>query len=107
MLLQVSRHNGSLLWGKLRRAHREEPSKGLWLPAAAVRGSLTERPLYSDYTSWCASNGVTPKQQRAFTVAMQRKGYAYESRWLNGKTVRGFAGVEVSAKRPFAMTHDG
>ena len=85
----------------LKAEHRElVDNVGAWLAESTVKGTYSAvSTLYSDYTSWCASNGVTPKQQRAFTVAMQRKGYAYESRWLNGKTVRGFAGVEVRIGR--------
>ncbi|MBU6382590.1 MAG: hypothetical protein KGR21_09325 [Proteobacteria bacterium] len=94
----------------IKAEHRElVDNVGAWLAENTVEtnGYSSVATLYGDYTSWCEDSGVTPKQQKAFTLALQRKGCVYDRRTLNGKTVRGFAGVEVSPKRPFAMTHDG
>lgn len=94
----------------LKAEHRElVDNVGAWLSENTIKtnGYSSVAALYGDYTSWCEDSGVTPKQQKTFTLALQRKGCVYDRRTLNGKTVRGFAGVEVSPKRPFAMTHDG
>jgi putative DNA primase/helicase len=85
----------------IKAEHRELVDNiGAWLAENTVKAEFsTVSTLYSDYTAWCTSNGVTPKQQKAFTLALRRKGYAYDVRKLSGKTVRGFSGLAVAVIR--------
>jgi len=85
----------------IKAEHRElVDNVGAWLAENAIKAEFsTVSTLYTDYTSWCASNGVTPKQQKAFTLALRRKGYSYDVRKLSGKTVRGFSGLAVAVIR--------
>lgn len=84
----------------LKAEHRELVDNiGAWLAESTVAGEFSAvSTLYSAYASWCKDCGVSPKQQKAFTLALSRKGLTYEIRKLSGKTVRGFAGVAVAFK---------
>jgi putative DNA primase/helicase len=78
-------------------AHRElVDNVAAWLSENTTTGDYsTVAALYSDYSSWCDDNGVSPKQQKSFTIALQRKGYGYGIRKQNGKTVRCFDGIAI------------
>ena len=77
---------------------------GNWLEESTESGAhhfCAGAELYASYRSWCDSNGVTPKQQRALTEALQRKGYQYGTKRLDSaekllrKKARGFHGLRV------------
>lgn len=78
-------------------AHRElVDNVGAWLSENTTTGDYsTVAALYGDYSTWCDGNGVAPKQQKSFTIALQRKGYGYGIRKQNGKTVRCFDGIAI------------
>lgn len=67
-----------------------------WLDECCVPGSYTSTSsLYYSYENWCKGNGVTPKRQKGFTQALQRKGYGYDIKKVNGKTLRVVTGIEI------------
>lgn len=51
--------------------------------------------LYGSYERWCNTNGVTPKLQRGLTEALQRKGFGYEVKKVEGKTIRVVIGLTL------------
>jgi putative DNA primase/helicase len=51
--------------------------------------------LYGSYERWCNTNGVTPKLQRGLTEALQRKGFGYEVKKINNKTIRVVIGLTL------------
>jgi putative DNA primase/helicase len=90
---------------EIKASHRELVDNiGAWLAENTTTGDCYSPflTLYGDYSSWCDDNGVSPKQQKAFTQALKHKGYACERKTINKATVRGFVGVELRAKRPFS-----
>ena len=67
-----------------------------WIDECCKPGEFTgTSALYSSYQNWCKDNGVTAKRQKGLTSSLQRKGYGYMHKWLNGKTVRVVTGVEL------------
>lgn len=71
---------------------------GNWLEESTEEGDhhfCAGAELYASYSSWCTANGVTPKQQRALTEALQRRGYRYDRQRVHGQLVRGFYGLLV------------
>lgn len=82
---------------RVKAAHRAElDNVKVWIDECCMPGEFTgTSALYSSYQNWCEENGVTPKRQRGLTQALQRKGYGYAIRKLNGKTVRVIEGIEL------------
>jgi putative DNA primase/helicase len=82
-----------------KRAQRDQlDAVGTWLEESTESGAhhfCAGAELYASYSSWCDENGVTPKQQRALTEALQRRGYRYDRQWVHGQRVRGFYGLRV------------
>jgi putative DNA primase/helicase len=52
--------------------------------------------LFSSYADWCKNNGVTPKQQKALSQSLKRKGFPDKVVKQNGKATRGFNGLTIS-----------
>ena len=51
--------------------------------------------LYHAYAEWCKDNGITPKQQRAFSLSLKGKGFDYSRRRTKGKITRVICGIEL------------
>lgn len=57
-------------------------------------GFMTNAAIYISYETWAKSNGVTPKKQRALTIALKRRGLnAGKSKKIEEKTHRGCYGI--------------
>lgn len=56
----------------------------------------TNSELYPSYFDWCKLNGVTAKQQKAFSQSLKRKGLSDKVIKRNGKAVRGYGGIKVN-----------
>jgi putative DNA primase/helicase len=72
---------------------------GAWLDECAkvdADGFCTNKDTYRSYRDWCESNGITPKQQKGLTQALERKGYKRTKRLADGKQSRGFSGFSVA-----------
>lgn len=52
--------------------------------------------LYTSYNNWCKANGVSPKQQKAFSQALKHKGYTDKLVKHQGKPKRGFYGLQIT-----------
>lgn len=80
--------------------HRGElDNVSAWLDECATVDKdafCTFQNAYSSYRVWCEGNGVTSKQQRGLTEAIERKGYGRTKRLSNGKQARGFVGFSVA-----------
>ncbi len=61
-------------------------NEGIWTATSA---------LYSSYERWCNQNGVSAKQQRGLTEALQHKGFGYDRKKAEGKTIRVITGVSL------------
>jgi putative DNA primase/helicase len=79
--------------------HRGElDNVGAWLDECAkidANAFCTNKDAYRSYRDWCESNGITPKQQRGLTQALERKGYRSNRQQVNGKQMRGFVGFRL------------
>ena len=51
--------------------------------------------LYLSYEKWCKDNGITPKQQKAYTQALRRKGYSSTVKKIGGHTSRVIEGLSL------------
>jgi putative DNA primase/helicase len=82
---------------KIKNAQRAElDNVQAWIDECCKRGEFTgSSALYSSYQNWCKDNGVTAKRQKGLTQALQRKGYGYAIKKLNGKTIRVVTGIEI------------
>jgi len=49
--------------------------------------------LYTNYADWCKSNGVTAKQQKAFSQSLKHRGLVDKLAKHQGKPKRGFVGI--------------
>lgn len=52
--------------------------------------------LYTNYSEWCKANGVSVKQQKAFSQALKHKGFADKLVKHDGKPKRGFYGLKIA-----------
>lgn len=82
----------------LKQQHREQlDAVGMWIDECCLQGQADTftagHELYSSYKLWCESNGQTPKQMKAFSQALKRKGLQDGRQWVSGKLKRGFLGV--------------
>lgn len=69
---------------------------GQWLMECCVSvetAFCSSKALHSSYEKWCRENGVTPKQQRGLTLALQNKGFESDQRKVDGTPVRGVVGL--------------
>ena len=67
-----------------------------WIDECCMPGVYASTStLYYSYETWCKNNGVTPKKQKGFTQALQRKDYGYAVRKINGKTLRVIEGLSL------------
>lgn len=83
----------------LKRAQREMlDAIGMWIDECCEIGAhyfTGSSELYQNYERWCKDNGIEPKKQKGFVMALQRKNYKYDRQRL-GKQVRGFFGLRVT-----------
>ena len=70
-----------------------------WIEERCELGShhfATNSELYPSYFDWCKLNGVTAKQQKAFSQSLKRKGLKDKITKRNNKMVRGYEGIKVN-----------
>ena len=79
--------------------HRGElDNVGAWLDECATVDAdafCTNQEVYSGYRLWCESNGITPKQQKGLTQALERKGYKRTLKRVKDGPRRGFLGFRL------------
>jgi len=51
--------------------------------------------LHAAYKNWCNDNGVPPKHMKAFSLALVGKGFKRTRKRLQGRQVRGIAGLTI------------
>jgi putative DNA primase/helicase len=80
--------------------HRGElDNVGAWLDECATvdaDGFCTFQETFKSYKFWCEGNGVTPKQQKGLSQALERKGFSSTRRKISNKQHRGFSGFRVN-----------
>jgi len=85
---------------KTKHAQRSElDNVQAWIDEKCELGShhfAANASLYPNYSEWCKTNGVTAKQQKAFSQSLKRKGLHDKVVKLHGKTVRGYEGIKVN-----------
>ena len=72
---------------------------GAWIEECCTPGSQYFSPfakLYGSYNEWAKENGVEPKRQKSFSASLQHKGYQSDRSTVQGKTQRGFYGLQVN-----------
>jgi len=72
---------------------------GAWIEECCTPGSQHFSPfakLYGSYNDWAKVNGVEPKRQKSFSASLQHKGYQSDRATVQGKTQRGFYGLQVN-----------
>jgi len=79
--------------------HRGElDNVGAWLDECAkidADAFCTNQEVYSGYRLWCEGNGITPKQQKGLTQALERKGYKRTLKRVKDGPQRGFLGFRL------------
>lgn len=84
----------------LKQVQRETlDAVGMWVDERCEIGShhfTGGGELYQSYERWCKGNGVEPKKQKGFTMALQRKGYKYDRQRVGSEVVRGFFGLRAT-----------
>ena len=105
---------GAMRWYALGAAGLPEPQRsvalkdehrgaldtvGMWIGERVIACdgcAEASAALYQSYKSWCVDNGVPPKQQRAFTNALQHKGFTADRMRIDGSLQRVLRGLRLA-----------
>ena len=53
------------------------------------------RSLHADFVKWCDAEGEKPWSRRAWSIAMEDRGYSPKRKINNGVLMRGFEGATL------------